>query len=140
MAQSNWHPTWYKPEHASAWDRVKEAFRRDWQQTKHDLHAGGHELNQSVADTVKQAQGKEAIPVIDKANPPKVIGDADWDQVDVPANYGYAARTQYGQQHTAWTTELESTLKTEWEKGDRDVKSGWENVRDHVRRGYEYNH
>ena len=139
MAQSN-YPDWYKPEHASAWDRVKEAFRRDWQQTKHDLHAGGHELNQSVGDTVKQAQGKEEIPVIDKANPPKVVGDADWDHVDAPANYGYAARAQYGQQHTAWTNELETTLKTEWEKGERDVKSNWENVRDHVRSGYEYKH
>ncbi len=136
MAQSNWQPTWYKNEHATAWDKVKEAFRRDWQQTKHDLHAGGHELNQGVGDTVKQAQGKEAIPPIDKANPPKVIGD--WDEVEVPANYGFAARQQYGAQHTAWTTDLETTLKSDWEKGEHDVKSNWENVRDHVRRGYDY--
>ena len=81
MAQSNWQPTWYNNEHATAWDKVKEAFRRDWEQTKHDLHARGHELNQGVGDTVKQAQGKEALPPIDKANPPKVIGN--WDEVEV---------------------------------------------------------
>ena len=138
MAESNWQPKWYKPEHASAWDRVKEAFRRDWEQTKHDLHAGGHELNQNVGDTMKQAEGKQAIPSINDANPPKVVGDADWERVDAPAQFGHAARSEYGQQHTGWSNELETTLKGEWEKGERDVKSGWDNVRDHVRRGYEY--
>jgi hypothetical protein len=42
--------------------KVKEALKRDWEQTKHDLTRKGVDLNQDVADTVKQATGKEPIP------------------------------------------------------------------------------
>jgi hypothetical protein len=56
-------PSWWTEErHGSAWGRVKEAMKRDWEQTKHDLRLGGRELGQDVDDTVKQAAGKEAIP------------------------------------------------------------------------------
>ena len=49
MATMKWQPAWWNDNHASAWDRVKEAMRRDWEQTKHDLHIkGGHELNQDI--------------------------------------------------------------------------------------------
>ena len=44
MGTMIWQPAWWKEEHAGAWDRVKEAMRRDWEQTRHDLHVkGGHE-------------------------------------------------------------------------------------------------
>ena len=67
----------------TSWDRVKEAFRRDWEQTKHDLHmSGGHELNQTLSDTLKQATNKEPIPADDKPNRPKVIGG--WTDAEAP--------------------------------------------------------
>ena len=59
--------------------RIKEALRRDWYQTKHDLHVkGGHELNQKIEDTVEEIQGIKPLPPIDRPNPPKVIGEASW--------------------------------------------------------------
>ena len=93
--EHHWHPTWYRPEHATNWDRVKEALRRDWQQTRHDdLHVGGHELNQQATDTVKQATGKETIPSINDANPPKVIGalTGEWEAVETPTGIWVFAR------------------------------------------------
>ncbi len=43
--------------------KVKEALKRDWEQTKHDLgKKGAPDLNQDVGDTVKQATGGEPIP------------------------------------------------------------------------------
>ncbi len=30
-------PQWWTDQHTSTWDRVKEALRRDWEQTKADL-------------------------------------------------------------------------------------------------------
>ncbi|MFL5320033.1 MAG: hypothetical protein ACJ790_10300 [Myxococcaceae bacterium] len=42
--------------------KVKEAFKRDWEQTKHDITRKGTDLNQNVGDTVKQAAGKEPVP------------------------------------------------------------------------------
>ncbi len=137
MGTMKWQPPWFTTEHASAWDRVKEAMRRDWEQTLHDMHVkGGHELNQNVKDTVKQAAGKEPIPPIDKANPPKVIGS--WDDVELPMEYGYAARVRYGQSHGTWDDHLETTLKSEWDSAAKATGRRWDDVRDHVRRGYEY--
>lgn len=59
QSQNQW---WMEERHTSAWSRVKEAMKRDWEQTKKDLRMGGRELDQDVDDTVKQALGKEAIP------------------------------------------------------------------------------
>jgi hypothetical protein len=55
-------------------DRVKEAVRRDWQQTTHDLHIGGHQLSPHVGNTIKHASGAE----------------------DIPSTSGYMARDQFG--------------------------------------------
>src|ERR1051326_3197862 len=53
-------PTWYTNDTDSAWDRVKAAFRNDWEQTKHDFGSrNARDLNQDVDDTVKQAAGTE---------------------------------------------------------------------------------
>jgi len=42
---------------------VKEALKRDLEQTKHDFNKKkGADLNQGVGDTLKQAAGKEPIP------------------------------------------------------------------------------
>jgi hypothetical protein len=138
MGTMNWQPAWWNDAHASTWDRVKEAIRRDWQQTKHDVGMkGGHELNQSLADTTKQAAGKEPIPAIDRANPPKVIGD--WNEVEIPIEYGYSARAHY-QMHAAWTDELESKLRSEWTARKFGTARAWEDVREHVKFGFEHKH
>ena len=139
MGTMKWQPAWWNESHASAWDRVKEAVRRDWEQTRHDLHIkGGHELNQQATDTVKQASGREAIPSNDRPNPPKVIGN--WDDVELPVEYGYGARTKYGSAHTAWSRDLEDKLKKEWEAGRANTGRDWDEVCEFVRTGYEYKH
>jgi len=137
MGTMRWQPAWWNDNYASAWDRVKEAMRRDWEQTKHDVHLkGGHELNQNVGDTLKQAAGKEAIPPADQLNPPKVIGE--WNDVEIPYRYGFGARDRYGSQYSAWSGELESTLRKEWESGQNAPNTRWDDVKSYVRRGYEY--
>lgn len=56
-------PPWWNDTHASRWDRVKEAIRRDWEQTKADFSkTGGAELNQNIGDTLKQAVGAAPLP------------------------------------------------------------------------------
>lgn len=138
MANStHWRPRWWREDtHGSAWSRVKEALHRDWEQTKKDLHIGGHELNQSVGDTVKQAAGKQPLPSSDHPNPPKVIGD--WDEVELPIGYGYSARREYGRDNKDWDDEIEGRLRSEWEdpanKADRD----WDDVKPLVRRGWDH--
>ena len=56
-------PQWWSDKHTSTWDRVKEALRRDWEQTKNDFSSeSGADLNQDIGDTVNQATGAEALP------------------------------------------------------------------------------
>lgn len=86
-SQSHWHDG----ESMSTWECVKEAMRRDWEQTRHDLGlSGGHQLNQHVSDTLRQAAKAAPIPARDRPNPPRVIGTLD--DSDYPAGYRYTAR------------------------------------------------
>ncbi|WP_437680237.1 hypothetical protein [Sorangium sp. So ce131] len=76
------NPRWWDTHKASGWERVKEALRRDWEQTKADFtNDKGHELNQDVGDTLKQAAGKQAIP-------PRGVPNSSWDDVEPGLRYG----------------------------------------------------
>lgn len=134
---SRWRPSWYADAvHGSAWERVSEAMRRDWSQTKHDLHLGGHEMNQGLSDTLKQSAGHQHLPSINQANPPKVIGT--WSDAETPYRYGHAAKRQFGAEHPTWSPELEAKLKAEWMEAEDQATRGWESARRFVRRGYEF--
>jgi hypothetical protein len=64
------HPTWWTEQYNSTWDRVKEALKRDWEQTKADLSVStGRDLRQGATDTVKQALGMEPLPLPHQPNP-----------------------------------------------------------------------
>lgn len=59
-------PGWWTEQHTSSWERVREAFRRDWEQTKADFTAkSGLDLNQGLTDTIKQAAGSAPVPPLD---------------------------------------------------------------------------
>ncbi len=132
-------PAWWKDEHTGRWERVKEAVLRDWQQTKHDLHVGGHELNQTLKDTVKQAKGDQPMPPIDRPNPPKVIGDAeDWQVMEEPIRFGYGARVQYGVRHPRWNDEIEGVLRQDWNLMRGEGDRSWDEVKLGVRHGYDF--
>jgi hypothetical protein len=100
-------PKWWTPEDDSAWDRVKGAMKRDWEQTKADLTGGrkGTDIDQDVDDTVKQAFG-----------------------------LGVGARRHYAN-HTEWDDRLESKLKEEW--GDLKSGKTWDEVKASVRSGWD---
>jgi hypothetical protein len=127
-------PNWWNEEHASTWGRAKEALGRDWEQTKHDLGIGGHELNQNLDTTMAQASGGQVIPPVDQANPPKTIGR--WEDVEPAIGFGYAARGHYGDRYPKWSGELERALHDDW----HDPRTAWNDVKKYVRHGYELRH
>jgi len=136
MANVVWQPNWWNQSYDGVWARIKEAVRRDWEQTKHDLRLkGGHELNQDLVDTVKQAAGHEEIPADGRPNPPTVIGS--WDEAEVPIGYGYGARRRYGAEHPTWNERVETELRSEWEATGTSAPP-WDDVKRWVRHGYEY--
>ena len=59
-------PTWWNRDYDSGWDRVKEAFRRDWDQTKHDFGGDEPDLNQRrlIGQDTHRAQHDRADCVV----------------------------------------------------------------------------
>jgi hypothetical protein len=113
-------PRWWKADYDSAWDRIKAAFRRDWEQTKHDFGGDEPDLNQDVPDTVGQAMGTRPIP-------PE--GVPNFEENEPAYRFGYGARRNYGD--ATWDPALEKKLRADW--GD-----DWDRFRPAVRRGWEY--
>jgi hypothetical protein len=130
-------PSWWNEKHDSTWDRIKSAMRRDWEQTKADVSGKGHDLNQGVGHTVKQAAGKEPIPPGDTPNLPKRSDKIEsWEDVESSYRYGVGARSQYGMESPRWDDRLESKLSSEWDS----LKDGrkWDEVKSSVRRAWDY--
>lgn len=150
-------PQWWTDSHNSRWERVKEAFHRDWEQTKADFSKrGGQELDQDVDDTVRQAFGSQEIPPehvpnveepkslrkagrkLDKAErkagPKAERRPSDWNDVEPAMRYGYGARAQY-RDFSSWDDRLEAKLRSEW-SGINTGRS-WDNDREYIRRGWD---
>ncbi|MEO8703148.1 MAG: hypothetical protein ABI867_24090 [Kofleriaceae bacterium] len=129
-------PSWWSDQHEGTWDRIKGALKRDWEQTKADLTSkSGHDLDQDVGDTVKQAVGKEPLPPGNQPNPSDSSKDS-WDHAEPGYRYGAGARQQYGTEHPSWDTRVESKLSEEWGQ----LKSGqtWKEIKGYVRRGWDH--
>jgi hypothetical protein len=69
-------------------------------------------------------------------HPPRVIGT--WEDAELPIGFGYGARLYYGAKHPTWDDELERTLKSEWAAARIATGRAWDDVKQHVRSGYEY--
>ena len=125
MAVNGYSAIWWSKDHDTAWDHVKDAFRRDWEQTKHDLGGNKPDLNQDVPDTVKQAAGKQIIPPVDVPN---------FDEHEPAFRFGYGARRHYGKDFPKWDDKLERKLHDDWSSDG----GSWIRYSPAVRRGYEY--
>lgn len=109
-------PGWYTEEHDSNWNRVKAAFRNDWEQTRHDFGSDtARDLDQNVNDTVKQAAGKEDT----------------FESREDAFRFGHAAQRQFRTQYPTWNNDLDTRLRQDY--GDR-----YDRDRDDIRRAYEY--
>lgn len=121
------NPKWWNQDNESSWDRVKAAFKRDWDQTRHDFGGKTPDTNQDVDDTIKQAAGKQPVP-------PR--GQPTYEEVEDAYRFGYGARSHYGSKYSAWNDDLENQLERDWREtmSDRD----WRRYRDSIRQGWEF--
>jgi hypothetical protein len=130
-------PRWWTEQHTSAWERIRSAMRRDWEQTKHDWNEKkGRDLHQKADDTVRQAIGKQPIPPM--SAPENVSSSREdlerWEIAETAMRYGHGARSHYVQQ-PAWSDQLETVLRGEWTRLHPGIR--WEDARASVRRGWE---
>src|ERR1043165_1603212 len=121
------NPKWWNQEYESSWDRVRAAFKRDWDQTKHDFGGNEPDTNQNVGDTVKQAAGKQPIPPRRRPT---------YEEAEDAYRFGYGARAYYGKKYSNWDTKIESELQRDWRDTYRDRE--WNDYRRGVRRGSDY--
>jgi hypothetical protein len=125
----NKNPTWWTKEQDSAWERAKAAFKRDWDQTKHDLGGKQPDTNQNVTDTVKQAAGKEPIP-------PR--GQPAYEQAEPAYRFGYGARLHYGKKYSQYDSNLEKELRRDWISTYPERAKNWDADAEYIRSGWNY--
>jgi hypothetical protein len=114
-------PGWYTDEHDSSWDRVKSAFRRDWEQTKNDFGSDkARDLNQDAGDTVRQATTGGSSSDNDM-----------FDRREPAFRFGHAAQRHYRSQYPTWNNDLETRLR-------QDYGDTFDNDRQDIRNAYEY--
>lgn len=124
-------PAWYTEEDDDAWDRIKEAFQRDWQQTKVDLGGREPNLNQQIGDTLGQAAGIKPIPSANRPTPHPNDYSYSEDH-DHAYKYGYSAYRHYGK-NGPWGEKIEAQLRRDWtDEGE------WKRERHAIRRGWDY--
>lgn len=104
-------PSWWAERDSTTWNRIKSAFRRDWEQTKSDLTAGraGHELDQHMADTIRQMSGSDPLPI--EGEPTGVDLEVSRSPAERAFELGYNAAAHFNGE---WTPAVESRLRTEW--------------------------
>ncbi len=106
--------SWHTTEHDSTWERVKAAFRRDWEQTKNDFGSDeARDLDQDVDNTVRQMFGKES---------PYDYRSLPFEDEEPAFRYGHAARRHFGEKHKTWdptlSEELRGTYSGDWERDE----------------------
>lgn len=112
----NNRPSWYTDDTDSGWNRVKAAFRNDWDQTKHDFGSKtAPDLKQDVDNTVRQATGSED----------------PYDRHEQAFRFGYGAQRHYRTQYPTWNNDLDRQLRT-------DYGADYDRDRDYIRYAYDY--
>ncbi|MBV9493781.1 MAG: hypothetical protein JOZ54_06015 [Acidobacteria bacterium] len=110
-------PTWYGDDKDTSWNNVKDAFRKDWEQTKHDFGSKtARDLDQDAGDTVREATTGVR---------------SDFEKHEASFRFGHAARQHYGDKHPAWSNDLETDLR-------QDYGTDYDRDRDYIRHAYEY--
>lgn len=124
-------PAWYTEEDDTAWNRIKEAFQRDWRQTKHDFGGNEPNLNQQVGDTLSQAAGSKPIPPANSQTPhPNDLAYSE--DHEHAYKYGYAAYRHYGK-NCQWSDKTEAQLRRDWTDDGE-----WKRECHAIRRGWDY--
>ena len=121
------NPSWWTKDNDTAWDKVKAAFKRDWDQTKHDMGGKQPDTAQNVNDTVKQASGKQPIP-------PR--GTPVYEKAEPAYRFGYGARSYYQQKYPQWDSALETQLQQDWMASSPE--GNWDEDVVYIREGWDY--
>jgi hypothetical protein len=125
MKQYN-NPIWWEPDNDFAWDHVKLVMKRDWEQTNHGKKPN---TTRNIGQAVKQTSGMEAIPP---------LGRPAFEQLEPAFRFGYGARLKFGREYPEWDGDFEIRLAEDWRTMDPTRKESWEQDREAIRYGWDY--
>jgi hypothetical protein len=158
------NPSWWTPQGDAAWDRVKDAVRREWAQAALPAQVVMEALraqpssaslaplwkseaaSRRMAEAEEQLAGHFADVQRDAAlenerqhggsvNPE--LRDVHWLKVEPATRYGFLARHR-PESPRQWDHHVEDELRTEW--NDLRMEASWEDSLAHVRRGWDHAH
>lgn len=114
---------WRDPHRKTPWLRMKEMFRRDWEQIRNDLENGdpAEDCWYSCNSNVLYAPD---IPTFEEVEP--------------AYRFGYVARQQYVRHLSMWNEDLECQLEHEWQNTHPNDMYSWSRFKCAVRRGWDY--
>lgn len=116
---------WHKSEYDSTWERVKAAFRNDWEQTKSDFGVeSARDIDQDADDTVKQMMGRQSTVRYDQI---------DYEEAEGAFRYGHAAHSHFRDRHPTWTEELAAEIRGEY-------PNDWQRDEPLIAYAYNYNY
>jgi hypothetical protein len=120
------NPKWWSPDNDFAWDHVKLAMKRDWEQAKH-----GNKLNasQNIGHTARQAGGMEPIPS---------LGKLSFEELEPAFRFGYGARLEYGAAYPQWDDDFEIRVARDWRTMNPTRLETWEQDRSAIRYGWNF--
>lgn len=114
LHQVHWRAVWWTPQHSSAWERAKEAFKKDWQ-------ASFTRSEHQATDTLKHLKTGTSA--------------ASRDEIlltEEPAfRYGYGAAIHYhGQSWSEAQEQLKTNYGGHWQTSVEHIRSGWDYQRE----------
>lgn len=117
----NNRPSWYTNEHDNQWGSVRNAFRKDWEQTKHDFGSDkARDLGQDAGDTVREATTGAANAT-----------ERNFETHEPAFRFGHAAQRHYRSQYPTWNNDLETKLR-------QDYGNDFDRDRNDIRHAYDY--
>ena len=122
------NPNWWGLDNDFAWDHVKLAMRRDWNQAKEGT-ANTLNRRQNVLHTARQASGIESI---------LPLGQHDFEDMEPACRFGYGARIEYGANYPEWDDDLELRLAKDWRTINPTRMEKWEQDRIAIRYGWNF--
>ena len=112
------NPPWWRREFDTAWDRVKDVFRREWDETHPD------------PDNEITAQPDEDVAA-------NALREDPYEEIESAYRFGFGAHRFYGDDYPAWDDALEALLMEEWSGLHPDDDDAWDRDADAIRRGWE---
>jgi hypothetical protein len=117
---------WWSPDYDFAWDHIKTAMKRDWEQAK---RSDVPNTSQNIDHIARQTGGMEPIPP---------LGRQSFEEFESACRFGYGARLKFGGAYPEWDNDLEINLARDWRALDPTRQQTWGQDRSAIRYGWNF--